>query len=150
MGTTASVPKVGQVLRQKSYTKPEISKGYWLTVCHKFSEVVKNKQTTPHANEGWCRGEAGALLVTTSLKPFHMHWQKRTLYYLHSLGTPHHKIHVKTNARPTKIPRKMEETNIKPVFKNYPINHSSWLYAEDKCPSWRWAQTPKPKIIFKT
>lgn len=33
-----------------------------------------------------------------------MHLQNLKLYYLHSLGSPSHKINVKTNARPIKFP----------------------------------------------
>lgn len=43
-------------------------------------------------------------------------------------------MYVKTNAGPTKIPRKLEEVNIEPVFKNYPTDHSPWHHTGDKCP----------------
>lgn len=75
--------------------------------------------------------------------------QNLNLYYLHSLGTPSHKINVKANARPIKIPQELAETNIKPVFKNCPITQSTWGCTENKYPRWRWAHSQKSETHGK-
>lgn len=59
-------------------------------------------------------------------------------------------MYVKTNAGPTKIPRKLEEVNIEPVFKNYPTDHSPWHHTGENAPVEDELKLQKQKkIIFK-